>query len=87
MRRKRQPSTYATGRKSIAARAKSVELAPKTLEDQIARGIGPKVTFLSPRRRSIEDADWAAWLRERRDNPPPEVCGARGPASRNLETA
>jgi hypothetical protein len=28
---------------------------------------------LSPRRRTIEDPEWDESLRERRDNPPPEV--------------
>jgi hypothetical protein len=65
--------------KSIPARARSVNMAPRTLQGEIEKGRGPKVTYTSPRGRIIEDEPWEEWLRERRDNPPAEVTDTPSP--------
>jgi hypothetical protein len=76
---KKRPRAYATNRKSIRARAQQAGMSSRSLYMEIEAGRGPKVTYLSPHRRSIEDDDWADWLRLRRDSPPPEVTRFRGP--------
>jgi hypothetical protein len=77
--RVRRASGYATSSKTIPARARSAPMGVRVLYGEISAGRGPKVTYLSPRRRIIEDSDWAEWLAMRRDNPPPEVTQHKPP--------
>jgi hypothetical protein len=81
-RRKRGPSGYEASAITIPARARSVGLSARALYKEIEEKRGPLVTFLSPRRRVILDADWAAWLKVRRDHPPAEVTRWKGPRER-----
>jgi hypothetical protein len=77
--RVRRASGYSTSEKTISARAKAAGLGVSTLYGEIAAGRGPKVTYWSPRRRTIEDADWAEWRASRRDNPPEAVTQLKPP--------
>jgi hypothetical protein len=80
--RKRRASAYATAHNTIPARARQANMSVRSLYAQIAKGIGPRITFLSARRRTIEDPDWDEWMRGRRDNPPAEVTSASSPNPR-----
>lgn len=51
----------------FASRAK---ISRRHLERLIARGEGPPIIVLGPRRRGIADEDGDAWLRSRRRLPP-----------------
>ena len=80
--RKRRASGYAADPRTIPNRAKSVGMAARGLYGEIAKNRGPAVTYLSERRRIIEDGPWAEWLKARRENPPPEVTGYLPPNRR-----
>ena len=45
----------------------------RSLERLIARGEGPSVIFLSPRRRGILESDFEQWLMSRRRAAPGEI--------------
>jgi hypothetical protein len=60
---------------SITARAAELDVSPRTLQAQIAQGIGPEVTHVGLKTKRIEDEPWERWRRERRENPPAEVLG------------
>jgi hypothetical protein len=78
-RAKRGPNlTFKTSRLTIPARASEAGLSTRAFQMEIEAGRGPKLTYVSPRRRIIQAEDMAAWLRERRDNPPPEVTAKQG---------
>jgi hypothetical protein len=84
---KRAPSGYRNSDLTIPARAASVGLSLRGLYKELERGRGPKITYLSERRRVILDADWNAWLRERADSPPPEVMRGEPHTKRNAARA
>jgi hypothetical protein len=75
---KRGPQTaYRNSKLSIPARAAEAGMSARTLIQEISEGRGPKVTFVSPKRRVILDDNWAAWLKMRTDNPPAVVMRRR----------
>jgi hypothetical protein len=61
--------------RSIEQRAYEAGFHPDTLRTQIARGEGPPVIRLSPKRLGIRDSDWNEWLDSRRI-PPQEAAPA-----------
>jgi hypothetical protein len=46
--------------------AKIARLVRRSLDREIARGTGPTIVHISPRRRGILDDDLKAWLMSRR---------------------
>jgi hypothetical protein len=80
--RKQRASSYASDHRTIPARAKQAGLSVRAFYVQIAKGIGPKITFVSTRRRIVTDPDFEAWMIERRDNPPAAVTKATSPNPR-----
>jgi hypothetical protein len=79
LKRKRAPSRYHGARQTIPARADSEGFSVRNLYKEIEAGRGPTITYVSKRRRIIQDAHWAAWLKTRAENPPPEVTAWRPP--------
>jgi hypothetical protein len=59
--------------RSIEQRAYEAGFHPDTLRTQIAKGEGPPVIRLSPKRLGIRDSDWDEWLNSRRVAPQEET--------------
>jgi hypothetical protein len=71
--------------RSIEQRAYEAGFHPDTLRTQIAKGEGPPVIRLSPKRWGISDNDWDEWLNSRRiapqeESPAPRHRGSKGDA-------
>jgi hypothetical protein len=67
---------------SIAQRAKTIGVSTRTIYSEVAAGRGPKITFISPKVRIIEDEPWNEWLLSRRSNPPAAVTDTPSPNPR-----
>ena len=59
--------------RSIDERAAEAGIHGDTLRDEIARGVGPIVTRLSPRRLGIREDHWTQWLNARAKAPAVEA--------------
>jgi hypothetical protein len=55
---------------SLNEAAAIVGVARRTIERSVARGEGPAVIDLSPRRRGVLETDLISWLRKRRRTAP-----------------
>jgi hypothetical protein len=64
---------------SLSEAAAIVGVARRTIERLVARGEGPAVIDLSPRRRGVLETDLRVWLQRRRRSPPAKPQSSLNP--------